>query len=1126
MNNPSVTKIIHLICKPAMLSLQIITYLFVGMANAAFICPRIRSIYHHDCSVRIDYAINTQFTARYMVQSLQARSKMTVFRGSLRDILNDGGPITTSESVNSQLDTVEQRQKLTNQLKNFSTQEIKRELEQTYKISTAALRGKDQLITALVMARMTGSLSVPPTEGGVDPNFRDQYKDPLRGESNNANGSSWVNNANYQKDMELMSVGEIKRELQLYGVSGDAYTDKPALLSVLIRERRLRNIPTPSKRPKIEVNVVPTATSRLNRNPSPGMSDEEGNESIRSPSRMAELTKVTILTKNQKEAKKSQSNPLSKDNDGHQGDSLIRESSENNVFSQQYDDFPSEQEEIYSTPMETPFYVDEFIPPEEDATHKNGNEGTKLRDLQIAFEFDRVQEGLPTPDEIRHELASKFNIDTKYFMGVNEMVYALAVARVDAAIEREKLRRDGKDDLCEVSDELGGKPISKNRNANFDGVTSSNFNGQSIPPECLDEVDGALPSREELISMEFQRLQPLDEYELSWELEAQHGIPAKHFLGKQELAYALAVERVDTAQKEADAAIHDNELQSDVDSNQFAWMSEEDMMRMMEEEMMKEAMPQQTINISTDNKCRSTRHNGKADTQPVSTQKQTSSNKGSQSTSLKDIIQNNSEKRSRSRQSTNGSGSFQYQGETLRERERRESKSKHNTSAEPQMGTVVGGESWDKTVSKQKPPKAPPLSDILKETSRTRASPQQKSRVRATAPPPRPPQRQRPPRSASRASSPFDVSFGVGAWKTKGGIGNSAPNAYQNYGVPNDYGMPPRSPFEVPPFPDPDLYASYQPEPPPPPFDSYSSDRIYSDSTSFEPGKFTPPRKHNAEGMPPPSRRKPNSRGFNIRDTEGPRPFIGVQTVMDQFMPPSPPLQVEPPPSDDNPPPKRPFEPAPFSRPQPHTVYNDRPPREPRGSKWKTAPPPPPKSKWNNSSSQTKRGGPSPFDRMKDIFTSGKDTDKDKFEDQVKFKYDRVEVMNDKWSPFDGTGRRESGKSNAGDVKVVDAQLDDENAYQYKGYANAWKGGPKSEHNQQVGGTVGSKSRPADAMKKAYELLANTDIQAVATKARSNPKVREAVQACLGDPKSFGGYLEDSDVGPILQELKDLIVGL
>lgn len=1115
-----------------MLSLKIISYLFVGMANAAFICPRIRSI-HHDSSVRIDYAINTQCTARYMLQSLHANRKITVFRGSLRDILNDGGPITTSESVNSQIDTVEQRQKLTNQLKNFSTQEIKRELEQTYKISTASLRGKDQLITALVMARLTGSLSVPPTEGGVDPNFRDQYKEPLRGDSNNANGSSWVSNANYQQDMELMSVGEIKRELQLYGVSGDAYTDKPALLSVLIRERRLRNIPAPPKRPKIEVNVVPTAASRSIRNPSPGMSDEEGNESIRSPSRMAELTKATILTKNQQEAKKSQLNPSSRGDTAPKDDGFSRKSSENDIFSFQSDDFPSRQQEIYSIPTETPYYADEFIPSVEDATQQNGNEGTKLRDLQIAFEFDRVQEGLPTPDEIRYELASKFNIDTKYFMGVNEMVYALAVARVDAAIERVKLRRDGKDDLCDVSDELGGKPISKNRNANFDGVTSGNFNGQSIPPECLDEVDGALPSREELISMEFQRLQPLDEYELSWELEAQHGIPAKHFLGKQELAYALAVERVDTAQKEADAAIQNNQFQSDDDSNQFAWMSEEDMMRMMEEEMMKEAMPSETINVSADNKFRSTRHNGKIDTQPTSTLEQNSSTESSQSTSLKDMIQNNSEKRSRSQQSANGS--FQYQGETLRERERRESNSKH-MSAEPKMGTVVGGERWDKSVSKQKPitpqrnkqQKASPLSDILKETPRTGTSPQQKSRARATTPPPRPPQQQRPPRSASRASSPFDVSFGVGAWKTTGGIGNTASNAYQNYGVRNDYGMPPRNPFEVPPFPDPEFYASYQPEPPPPPFDSYSSDQIYSDSTSFEPGKFTPPRKHNAEGMPPPSRRKTNSRGFNVRDTEGPRPFIGVQTVMDQFMPPSPPLQVDPPPSDENnPPPKRPFEPAPFSPPQPHTVYNDRPSRERRGSKWKTTPPPSPKSKWNNHASQTKRGGPSPFDRMKDIFTNEKDTDKDDFEDQVKFKYDRVEVMNDEWSPFDGLGRRQSDKSKASDVKVVDAQLHDENANQYQGYANAWKGGPKSEHNEQVAGTVvGNRSRPSDAMKTAYELLANPDIQAATTKARSNPRVREAVQACIGDPKAFGEYLEVSDVGPILQELKDLIVGL
>ena len=1110
-------------CKSAMQLMQITTLLLLGTANSAFICATPRALLRHDFFA-YDHTIQRQLPSSFDTMLLSERCKLTALRGSLRDILNDG-PLTTSESVNSQIDTVEQRQKLTNQLKNFSTQEIKRELEQTFKISTAALRGKDQLITALVMARLTGSLSVPPTDGGVDPNFRDQYNEPTRGDAPR-NGSTWVNNANYQKDMELMSVGEIKRELQIYGVLIDEYADKMGLLSALKRERRLRNIPTPSKRPKIEVNVVPTASPRSNRNASPVMSDEGGNESIRSPSKMAELTKVTILTKNQKEAKKSQSQ--SQPNENYQRDTSY--SFTPNDFS---DEIDQQQGEYYSSylPMDKPFYADE-VTPFIDASQQDGSyDGEKLRELQIAFEFDRVQAARPTPDQIRQELASNFDIDTKYFMGVNEMVYALAVARVDAAIERDRRRRAGEDDGCEVSDGRGGAPISKNRNANFDGFT------QNVRPECVDVVNGALPSREELIAMEFQRLQPLDEYELSWELEAQYGIPAKHFLGQQELAYALAVERVDTAQKEADAA---NEEESSgvtetQDPNQFAWMSDEDMMKMMEEEMMKESPPHEPLNAEQGKEVEN--NQGKSSAQ---------STKSSQSKSLKDMIQNNSKKASRSQQSANGN--FQYQGESLRERERRENQTKQKHPPK-QMGTVVGN-SWDQgNNAKPNKTQSPPLSEVIKGSSASRTS--AKSRVRATTPPPRSAQQQAPSRSASRASSPFDVSFGVGAWKTTGGIGSTANNVYQNsYGSQDNYSMHPRSPFEVPPFPDPDMYTDYQPEPPPPPF-GYAPNKGYSDSTSFEPGKFTPPRKHNVEGMPPPSRRKnTSSRGFNVRDTEGPRPFVGVQTVMDQFMPPSPPLQVEPPPVDENnPPPKRPFEPTPFSRPQPHTVYNDRPPREPRGpraSQWKTAPPPPPrppKNKWNQAT-QPRRGGPSPFDRVKDIFTSKpneyESKNEGKLEDKVKFKVtDKVEVMKDEWSPFDSEELNVNTTPKTSNVRFVDAEFDGDDGTRYQGFADAWKGGPESVLSQDQEDHPSSTNpfyvqeddkinpnQPLDAMKRAYELLANPQVQAVASNARSNTKVREAVQACMGDPTQFGVYLEDPNIGPILQELKDCINGL
>jgi hypothetical protein len=103
----------------------------------------------------------------------------------------------------------------------------------------------------------------------------------------------------------------------------------------------------------------------------------------------------------------------------------------------------------------------------------------------------------------------------------------------------------------------------------------------------------------------------------------------------------------------------------------------------------------------------------------------------------------------------------------------------------------------------------------------------------------------------------------------------------------------------------------------------------------------------------------------------------------------------------------------------------------------------------------------------------------------------------------------------------VDAEVDAGNEDQYQGFANAWKGGPKSE---QLGrDKISSPNQPPVAMMKAYELLSNPEVQAVAAKARSHPKVKEAVLACMGDPTKFGAYLDDNDIGPILRELKSSI---
>ena len=120
--------------------------------------------------------------------SIQDRSSTTsnLHVKSLRDIIDNDGPPppksnsfntlnnsqpqntansnsinSKSKSINTSTNTSYKQQlqnakitKLTQQIKNKSTQEIKKELEHTYRISTTAIRGKDNLVKRLVDARL------------------------------------------------------------------------------------------------------------------------------------------------------------------------------------------------------------------------------------------------------------------------------------------------------------------------------------------------------------------------------------------------------------------------------------------------------------------------------------------------------------------------------------------------------------------------------------------------------------------------------------------------------------------------------------------------------------------------------------------------------------------------------------------------------------------------------------------------------------------------------------------------------------------------------------------------------------------------------------------------------------
>jgi len=313
-------------------------------------------------------------------------------------------------------------------------------------------------------------------------------------------------NMNHGPDIKTMRIPEIKRELHLYGIKTDDFLEKRDLEDALLTERRLRMPPPP-----------------------PSVVTNGGSEG----------PKVRVIA-GVGNVKQSSTTP----NKGQQ-----HYATQLNMMSSSSSDNQNQNspEYIYDS-QQTP------------------NEQAKLRELQIAYEYERIQQQLPNPSDIQYELESKFNISTKYFIGIKEMGYALAVARVDNMIERQLLGLEA--DGCVVDENGVPVPIREG----VDCTTTSS--------------DELLPSAEQLINMEYDNLySSWDEESLSGELESQYGIPAKHFMGKKEMAYALAVERVDRAIKEGGLIMDDYEEEEESYGEQ---MSDDDMMKLMEEEMMKE----------------------------------------------------------------------------------------------------------------------------------------------------------------------------------------------------------------------------------------------------------------------------------------------------------------------------------------------------------------------------------------------------------------------------------------------------------------------------------------------------------------------------------------------------------
>ncbi|KAL7427068.1 hypothetical protein ACHAXH_000534 [Discostella pseudostelligera] len=496
-----------------------------------------------------------------------------------------------------------------------------------------------------------------------------------------------------------------------------------------------------------------------------------------------------------------------------------------------------------------------------------------------------------------------------------------------------------------------------------------------------------------------------------------------------------------------------------------------------------------------------------------------------------------------------------------------------------QMGTVIGEGSSSSRDSKS-------LADILKGSEE-----RQRIRTQAVMPPPRPNVQDRP------MSSPYDDPFmpvgggrgSANTFRSTGSMNGAPVYGYSATNI-NDVGSRGSSssgrsesntratqrPFEPAPFTEPGTHnaqgrsssASRQPGgfgvgpqriPPQTPFTSPVTDgaRRSSGTTSSSQGPFTPftePGKRSTNNKPPSRKRPSDPRRFNIKDTpDQTQPFV-TGSYVDYNTPYSPPLQVEPPPRDPRyQPPERPFEPAPYSDPGARAAGSG-PNREATGPKY---------GPYRQNQENTKGYTPSssPFDKWKDMFSStkwGGDKKKEVEKEEPKgFKSGNVEVLlsdnsdDGIWSPvnkvvgtpidkirqqalvveiIDAEQRIKSSRDMQDEDDIIrDAPISQPGA---EFLPNAWKGGPEAvastfqDKRATKSNTTTSQTNTSSnsVMQKANNILTtNPDIRAIVAKAQTNPKLRQAVNECMGNPFSFGLYLNDPDIGPILNELKQCI---
>lgn len=286
-------------------------------------------------------------------------------------------------------------------------------------------------------------------------------------------------------------------------------------------------------------------------------------------------------------------------------------------------------------------------------------------------------------------------------------------------------------------------------------------------------------------------------------------------------------------------------------------------------------------------------------------------------------------------------------------------------------------------------------------------------------------------------------------------------------------------------------------------------------------------------------------------------------------------------------PPERPFEPTPFMDPQPHAVRTDRSAytrdKWNRMDSASGGPPPPPRDYSGYYQQQQKQQQQrttkrhktnkaktsSPFDNLRDMFSNigskNDEAESSEKDEPIGFKSGNVEVL----TAEEGRRRRQQ------ELEFIDAEVaeddkdsgsswqDDRNDEEdlppqsfHEAFSAAWKGGPESAPPSSSPFTVNGGSNSSGAtpnnnsnaegitdsnnnngantmlndpiIQKAQHLLAtNSKIRSILSQAQANAEVRdllgEAIRECSDNPIEFGRYLEDEDVGPILNELRECL---